>query len=223
MKILLAEDEKDMSSALTAILQHSGYDVDSVYDGQAAMEKALENVYDCLIFDIMMPKMSGIEALKIIRQKGNLSPVIMLTAKSEIDDRITGLDAGADDYLMKPFSVGELLARIRSLTRRNTQFSPLTLSAGSVHLNIEEQNLSCKNSISLNHKETKLMKLFMLNIGKILNTEHILAHVWPDENNPDTNIVWIYISYLREKLTAINADIKIIGEKNQDYQLAINH
>lgn len=103
MKILLAEDEKDMSSALTAILQHSGYDVDSVYDGQAAMEKALENVYDCLIFDIMMPKMSGIDALKIIRQKGNLSPVIMLTAKSEIDDRITGLDAGADDYLMKPF------------------------------------------------------------------------------------------------------------------------
>ena len=142
MKILLAEDEKDMSSALTAILQHSGYDVDSVYDGQAAMEKALENVYDCLIFDIMMPKMSGIEALKIIRQKGNLSPVIMLTAKSEIDDRITGLDAGADDYLMKPFSVGELLARIRSLTRRNTQFSPLTLSTGSVHLNIEEQNLT---------------------------------------------------------------------------------
>ena len=132
MRILLAEDEKDMSSALTAILQHSGYDVDSVYDGQAAMEKALENVYDCLIFDIMMPKMSGIDALKIIRQKGNLSPVIMLTAKSEIDDRITGLDAGADDYLMKPFSVGELLARIRSLTRRNTQFSPLTLSAGSV-------------------------------------------------------------------------------------------
>lgn len=123
MKILLAEDEKDMSSALTAILQHSGYDVDSVYDGQAAMEKALENVYDCLIFDIMMPKMSGIDALKIIRQKGNLSPVIMLTAKSEIDDRITGLDAGADDYLMKPFSVGELLARIRSLTRRNTQFT----------------------------------------------------------------------------------------------------
>lgn len=109
MKILLAEDEKDMSSALTAILQHSGYDVDSVYDGQSAMEKALANVYDCLIFDIMMPKMSGIEALKIIRQKGNLSPVIMLTAKSEIDDRITGLDAGADDYLMKPFSVWRVI------------------------------------------------------------------------------------------------------------------
>ena len=108
MKILLAEDEKDMSSALTAILQHSGYDVDSVYDGQAAMEKALENAYDCVIFAIMMPKMSGIGALKIIRHKGNLSPGIMLTAKSEIDDRITALDAGADEYLMKPFSVGAL-------------------------------------------------------------------------------------------------------------------
>ena len=219
MKILLAEDEKDMSSALTAILQHSGYDVDSVYDGQAAMEKALENVYDCLIFDIMMPKMSGIEALKIIRQKGNLSPVIMLTAKSEIDDRITGLDAGADDYLMKPFSVGELLARIRSLTRRNTQFSPLTLSAGSVHLNIEEQNLSCKNSISLNHKETKLMKLFMTNMDKSLSTNHIFSAIWADEIDADENIVWIYISYLREKLEAINADIQISGQKGQDFLL----
>lgn len=207
MKILLAEDEKDMSSALTAILQHSGYDVDSVYDGQAAMEKALENVYDCLIFDIMMPKMSGIEALKIIRQKGNLSPVIMLTAKSEIDDRITGLDAGADDYLMKPFSVGELLARIRSLTRRNTQFSPLTLSAGSVHLNIEEQNLSCKNSISLNHMD------------KSLSTNHIFSAIWADEIDADENIVWIYISYLREKLEAINADIQILGQKGQDFLL----
>ena len=197
MKILLAEDEKDMSSALTAILQHSGYDVDSVYDGQAAMKKALENVYDCLIFDIMMPKMSGIDALKIIRQKGNLSPVIMLTAKSEIDDRITGLDAGADDYLMKPFSVGELLARIRSLTRRNTQFSPLTLSAGSVHL----------------------MKLFMTNMDKSLSTNHIFSAIWADEIDADENIVWIYISYLREKLEAINADIQIFGQKGQDFLL----
>ncbi|WP_302486138.1 response regulator transcription factor [uncultured Megamonas sp.] len=219
MKVLLAEDEKDMSSALTAILQHSGYEVDSVYDGRAAMEYALKNVYDCLIFDIMMPKMDGIEALKIIRQKGNFTPVIMLTAKSEIDDRITGLDAGADDYLMKPFSVGELLARIRSLTRRNTQFSPLTLSAGSVQLNIEEQNLSCQNSISLNHKETKLMKLFMTNMDKSLSTNHIFSTIWSDETDADENIVWIYISYLREKLESINADIQIIGQKGQDYLL----
>lgn len=219
MKILLAEDEKDMSSALTAILQHSGYDVDSVYDGQAAMEKALTNVYDCLIFDIMMPKMDGIEALKIIRQKGNFTPVIILTAKSEIDDRITGLDAGADDYLMKPFSMGELLARIRSLTRRNTEFSPSILSFGSVNLNLEEQNLSCQNSISLNHKETKLMKLFMLNPHKSLSTEYIISTIWADEINPDKNIVWIYISYLREKLESINADIKIIGNKDKDFLL----
>lgn len=219
MKILLAEDEKDMSSALTAILQHSGYEVDSVYDGQAAMEKALTNVYDCLIFDIMMPKMDGIEALKIIRQKGNFTPVIILTAKSEIDDRITGLDAGADDYLMKPFSMGELLARIRSLTRRNTKFSPSILSFGSVQLNLEEQNLSCQNSISLNHKETKLMKLFMLNPHKSLSTEYIISTIWADEINPDKNIVWIYISYLREKLESINADIKIIGNKDKDFLL----
>ena len=125
----------------------------------------------------------------------------------------------ADDYLMKPFSVGELLARIRSLTRRNTQFSPLTLSAGSVHLNIEEQNLSCKNSISLNHKETKLMKLFMTNMDKSLSTNHIFSAIWADEIDADENIVWIYISYLREKLEAINADIQIFGQKGQDFLL----
>ena len=161
----------------------------------------------------------GDTGMEIIRQKGNLSPVIMLTAKSEIDDRITGLDAGADDYLMKPFSVGELLARIRSLTRRNTQFSPLTLSAGSVHLNIEEQNLSCKNSIRLNHKETKLMKLFMTNMDKSLSTNHIFSAIWADEIDADENIVWIYISYLREKLEAINADIQILGQKGLDFLL----
>ena len=118
MRLLLAEDEKEMSAALVAILTHSGYEVDAVYDGQAAVDKALSQSYDCMIFDIMMPKKDGVQALKEIREKGNMTPVIMLTAKAEIDDRITGLDAGADDYLTKPFAMGELLARLRSLTRR---------------------------------------------------------------------------------------------------------
>lgn len=219
MKILLAEDEKDLSSVLSAILTHSGYDVDCVFDGVMAIEKATTNIYDCMIFDIMMPKMDGINALKIIRQQGNLTPVIMLTAKSEIDDRIAGLDSGADDYLMKPFSMRELLARIRSATRRHSQFTPLILSVGSVILNIEEQTLSCKSSISLNYKETKLMKLFMLNNNKKLSTEHLFSHVWTDEDNTNKSIVWIYISFLREKLSSINADIHILGEKNQDFYL----
>lgn len=221
MKILLAEDEKDLSSVLSAILIHSGYDVDCVYNGVMAVEKANINAYDCMIFDIMMPKMDGIEALTLIREQGNLTPVIMLTAKSEIDDRIAGLDAGADDYLMKPFSMGELLARIRSAIRRYNQFTPLILSLGSVTLDIEEQSLSCKSSISLNHKETKLMRLFMLNKNKILTTTYIFSHIWNDEDDTDENIVWIYISYLREKLSSIHADIQILGEKNQEFRLTI--
>ena len=219
MRILLAEDEHDMSAALTAILNHSGYNVDAVYDGRAAVEKAQENTYDCMIFDVMMPKMDGVDALKYLRSRGNVTPAIMLTAKSEIDDRITGLDAGADDYLTKPFAVGELLARIRAMERRAEQFTPTKLSVGVVALDVEEQELSCKNSIRLNNKETKMMSFFMLNVGKTLSTDIIFSHVWKDETDVDETIVWIYVSYLREKLESINADIKIVGDKGKEFVL----
>lgn len=219
MKLLLAEDEKAMSMALVAVLEHSGYEVDAVYDGMAAVEKGRNNTYDCMIFDIMMPKLDGIGALKELRSSGDTTPVIMLTAKAEVDDRITGLDAGADDYLTKPFAMAELLARIRSMTRRSTTFTPSKLAAGHVELDVEEQELSCKNAIRLANKETKLMKFFMLNIGKSLSTEVIFAHVWKDEEDVTEDIVWIYVSYLREKLTAIQADIQILGEKNGTFLL----
>ena len=219
MRILLAEDEHDMSAALTAILNHSGYNVDAVYDGRAAVEKAQENTYDCMIFDVMMPKMDGVDALKYLRSRGNVTPAIMLTAKSEIDDRITGLDAGADDYLTNPFAVGELLARIRAMERRAEQFTPTKLSVGVVALDVEEQELSCKNSIRLNNKETKMMSFFMLNVGKTLSTDIIFSHVWKDETDVDEAIVWIYVSYLREKLESINADIKIVGDKGKEFVL----
>lgn len=219
MKLLLAEDEKAMSMALVAVLEHSGYEVDAVYDGMAAVEKGRNNTYDCMIFDIMMPKLDGIGALKELRSSGDTTPVIMLTAKAEVDDRITGLDAGADDYLTKPFAMAELLARIRSMTRRSTTFTPSKLAAGHVELDVEEQELSCKNAIRLANKETKLMKFFMLNMGKSLSTEVIFAHVWKDEEDVTEDIVWIYVSYLREKLTAIQADIQILGEKNGTFLL----
>ncbi len=219
MKLLLAEDEKAMSMALVAVLEHSGYEVDAVYDGMAAVEKGRSNTYDCMIFDIMMPKLDGIGALKELRSSGDTTPVIMLTAKAEVDDRITGLDAGADDYLTKPFAMAELLARIRSMTRRSTTFTPSKLAAGHVELDVEEQELSCKNAIRLANKETKLMKFFMLNMGKSLSTEAIFAHVWKDEEDVTEDIVWIYVSYLREKLTSIQADIQIIGEKNGTFLL----
>lgn len=219
MKLLLAEDEKAMSMALVAVLEHSGYEVDAVYDGMAAVEKGLSNTYDCMIFDIMMPKLDGIGVLKKLRSSGDTTPVIMLTAKAEVDDRITGLDAGADDYLTKPFAMAELLARIRSMTRRSTTFTPSKLAAGHVELNVEEQELSCKNAIRLANKETKLMKFFMLNVGKPLETAAIFSHVWNGEEEVTEDIVWIYVSYLREKLTAIQADVEIIGEKNGSFLL----
>lgn len=219
MRLLLAEDEKAMSMALVAVLQHSGYEVDAVYDGLAAVEKGKNNTYDCMIFDIMMPKLDGIEALKELRQCGDTTPVIMLTAKAEVDDRITGLDAGADDYLTKPFAMAELLARIRSMTRRSTAFTPSKLSVGHVALDVEEQELSCKNSIRLASKEAKLMKFFMLNQGKALSTEAIFSHVWNDEKDVTPDIVWMYVSYLREKVRAIQGDVQIVGEKDGTFVL----
>lgn len=219
MRLLLAEDEKEMSAAVEAVLKYSGYKVDCVFDGLAALDMAQKNAYDCLIFDIMMPKMTGVEALKILRQNGDVTPIIMLTAKTEIDDRINSLDAGADDYLMKPFSMGELLARIRSIIRRNSSFSPTTLSVASVNLDIEEQTLSCKNSIGLNGKETKLMKFFMLNENKYLSTKDLFTHIWVEEKEFNEEIVWIYISYLRQKLESVNADIQILGEKGESFVL----
>ena len=218
MRLLLAEDERDMSAALVAILTHSGYDVDPVYDGEAAVEMAAHNTYDCMIFDIMMPKLDGVQALQQIRESGDVTPVIMLTAKAEVSDRITGLDAGADDYLTNPFAMAELLARIRAMTRRSTSFTPQKLQSGSVALNIEEQELRCTNSVRLSAKETKLMQLFMLNEEKEFTTEEILSRIWQEEEE-DGKIVWIYVSYLREKLLAIDADISIDGEEGGTFRL----
>ena len=218
MKILLAEDEKDMSAALVAILPHSGYEVDPVYDGEAAVQMAQRHSYDCMVFDIMMPKLDGVQALQQIRDGGDVTPVIMLTAKSEVADRINGLDAGADDYLTKPFAMAELLARLRAMTRRSTAFTPQKLQTGSVSLDVAEQELCSTNAVRLSAKETQLMQLLMLNADKDLTTGEILSRVWPDEEE-DEKIVWIYISYLKEKLAAIDADVTITGGEGGPFRL----
>lgn len=218
MKILLAEDEKDMSAALVAILTHSGYEVDPVYDGEAAVQMAQRHSYDCMVFDIMMPKLDGVQALQQIRDGGDVTPVIMLTAKSEVADRINGLDAGADDYLTKPFAMAELLARLRAMTRRSTAFTPQKLQTGSVSLDVAEQELCSTNAVRLSAKETKLMQLLMLNADKDLTTGEILSRVWPDEEENE-KIVWIYISYLKEKLAAIDADVTITGGEGGPFRL----
>lgn len=219
-RILLAEDEKAMSMALAAVLRHSGYEVDAVYDGKAAVDKAHEAAYDCMIFDIMMPVMDGITALQQLRREGDLTPVIMLTAKAEVDDRITGLDAGADDYLTKPFAMGELLARIRSMTRRQKAAAlPETLQAGSVTLNCAQGELSSKSAVRLSQKEMQLMRYFMLHQGKPCPTQVLFDHVWREEPTEDQGIVWIYVSYLKEKLRAIGGDLIITGRQDGEFTL----
>jgi len=218
MNILLAEDEKDLSRALVAVLEHNGYKVDAVYDGEAAVDVAKKGAYDCMVFDIMMPKMDGITALTILRDSGDTTPVLLLTAKSEMNDKVTGLDAGADDYLTKPFVMVELLARIRSLTRRSGEYTPKKLSFGSVTLDISGQELVSENSVRLAGMEANLMEFLMLNPNKSFTTEEIYAHVWKDAQE-DINVVWIYISYLRNKLRSIAADVCINGEKGGSFIL----
>lgn len=161
MRVLLAEDELPLSRVISAAISREGYDLDVVHDGQGAVEFAANNAYDVMVMDIMMPKKTGIEALREIRSSGNDCHVIMLTAMAEVDDRVTGLDAGADDYLTKPFSLKELLARLRSIERRLETLSPNIIEIGSVKLNVGEQELSSSNSIRLAGKEAKMMAYFM--------------------------------------------------------------
>jgi len=221
MKILLAEDEQQLSRVLETAMTHEGYQVDTAFDGQEAVDLAKENAYDLMILDIMMPVKTGIEALKEIRQTGNTTHVIMLTAMSEVDDKVTGLDAGADDYLTKPFSLKELLARLRSMSRRVATFTPNLLQIGQTSLNVGEHELISSNSIRLAGKESKMMEFLMLNAQKSLSTQEIFRHVWSKDEDEDLDegFVWIYISYLRQKLKAIHADLAILGEEGGNFTL----
>ena len=220
MKILLAEDEVGLSKAYAQVLIMQGYEVEQVYDGKAALEAANSGTYDLMIFDVMMPKMSGFEVLKALREAGSTTYVIMLTAMSELDDKIEGLELGADEYLTKPIPLKELVARIRSLERRiDTNYNENVLTFGSVRLNVSQQELSAKNSIILAGKETKLMEVLMLNKNKKLSTEYIYNHVWSKDDDSDAGYVWIYISYLKQKLKAINANVDILGEEDREFEL----
>lgn len=220
MRILLAEDEEALSKAYAQVLIMQGYEVEPVYDGEAALEAANSGTYDLMIFDVMMPKMSGLEVLRALREAGNTTYVIMLTAMSELDDKIEGLESGADEYLTKPIPLKELVARVRSLERRiDTNYNENVLTFGSVKLNVSQQELSAKNSIILAGKETKLMEVLMLNKNKKLSTEYIYNHVWSKDDDSDTGYVWIYISYLKQKLKAINANVDILGEENREFEL----
>ena len=220
MKLLLAEDEKSLSRALVAILQHSDYEVDAVYDGLSALEYLRRCDYDAVILDIMMPGADGIEVLKRTRAAGNHVPIIMLTAKSEVADKVEGLDAGANDYLTKPFAAKELLARIRAITRAATAIDSSTLSTGNIKLNCDSCVLFGPNGEEhLANREFQLMQLFMSNPGTRVPTERLLMDVWGDDAPEGSNVVWVYISYLRKKLTKIGSNMAIKASRNQGYSL----
>ncbi|MCH3904337.1 MAG: response regulator transcription factor [Lactobacillus sp.] len=219
MKILLAEDEPQLNRVITAALENFHHEVDSVFDGQAAVDQAKQNAYDAIILDIMMPVMDGVTALEKIRQNGNRTYVMMLTAKSEIDDKVTGLEAGADDYLTKPFSLKELVARLNSVQRRADNYGNDHLAFGDLQLNTDEQELSSKNSIRLSSKETDMLQYFLLNPNKSLSTDELFKHVWQDQADATTDLVWVYVSYLRQKLASIQSRTQILGEKGGSYEL----
>ena len=219
IKLLLAEDTQDLNRALTAVLQHEGYAVDSVFDGEEALASLRADAYDAVILDIMMPKRDGLQVLAEMRSEGNTAPVMLLTARAEIDDRVTGLDTGADDYLTKPFAMKELLARVRSLTRRRTQYSVDELSLGNLTLDAERFELRAENAVRLSIKEFELMQLLMKNCTRSLETSYLLQHVWAGDENADNDTVWLYISYLRNKLVSVGANVTLEGERGGSYLL----
>lgn len=220
MRLLLAEDEHDLSKALCAILKHNNYSVDAVFDGQDALDYGLSENYDGIILDIMMPKKNGIEVLTELRKSGVDTPVLILTAKSEVDDKILGLDSGADDYLTKPFAMGELLARIRALTRRKADFTPNLLTIGNLSLNRESFELSVGDeSIRLGNKEFQMLEMLMSNPGRLISTEQFMEKIWGYETEAEINVVWVYISYLRKKLTSLKANLEIKAVRGVGYTL----
>ena len=220
MKLLYAEDEISMSEAVCDILTYHNYSVDAVDNGADALDYALSEQYDGIILDIMMPKKSGLEVLAELRQRGIKTPIMLLTAKSDIDDRIAGLDLGADDYLPKPFAMGELIARIRAMLRRREDFTPDILSFGNITLNMQSFELSSDTGTILLPKiEYKMMELLMLNRKIFLSTEDILVKVWGYDTDAEIGIVWVYISYLRKKLASLGANIQIRAKRSIGYTL----
>jgi len=220
MRLLLAEDEVSLSNALVTILKHNNYSVDAVYNGEDAIAYLETGVYDALILDIMMPKVDGIEVLKTIRANGNNIPVLLLTAKSEIEDKVLGLDSGADDYLTKPFNTKELLARIRALTRRTPYLSENVLRFGDIELNrMTYELISKKRKILLTSKEFQIMEMLMLNHNMMISLEKIMEKVWGYDSEAEINVVWTYISYLRKKLKLLESKVDIKSVRNIGYML----
>lgn len=222
MRILLAEDERDLADALEAMLKHNNYSVDTVDNGQDALDYLMLDDYDGAILDVMMPKMDGVTVVQKLRENKKSTPVLLLTAKSEIEDKVYGLDSGADDYLTKPFVIKELLARVRSMTRRQTTFTSNVLELENVSLSKYTFELSTeKDKVRLSNKEYQMMEMLMRNPGNVIQTEQFLERIWGYDSDSEINVVWVNISYLRKKLKALDANVQIKATRNVGYTLEI--
>lgn len=223
MKILIAEDDFELASTLRRILSYEKYDIEIAYNGQQALDEGLTNNYDCIILDVMMPKLDGFTVARTLRLKNIHTPILMLTARAEIDDRVFGLDSGADDYLTKPFQIKELLARVRALIRRDNSKTVLN-SFDELSLNPKTFELICNNvSTRLTNKEYKLMECFINKNESLLSTERLMELVWDIESDAEINVVWAYISALRKKLESIGSKYTIVAIRGQGYKLGEKH
>ncbi len=220
MRLLLAEDEKELANALSVILQHNQYSVDVVHNGKDALDYLDTDLYDAAVLDIMMPVMDGLTVVKELRKRGSNLPVLLLTAKSEIDDRVNGLDAGADDYLTKPFATKELLARIRAITRRGGDTTDTSLTFQNITLNRSTYTLSSPTGeFRLGNKEYQMLEMLMVRPGQVIPTERFMEKIWGYDSEAELNVVWVYLSYLRKKLTALDAKVQIKVARNLGYSL----
>lgn len=222
MKVLVADDEKELVNALCAILKKNNYTVDSVYNGQDALDYILFGNYDAVILDIMMPELDGYQVLEKVREKGIKTPVLILTAKGEIDFRVKGLDLGADDYLPKPFEIKELLARLRAIIRRNSTNASNKLIFHGLTLDLASYTLSANGkSIKLANKEFQIMELFMSRPEKLISTESIVSKVWDYDTDVELNVVWVFISGLRKKIAGLDKNIVLKSNRGIGYSLEI--
>ena len=220
MRLLLADDEKELTRALEAVLKHNNYSVDVVNNGADAMDYALSENYDALILDIMMPKKSGLEVVSELRKRGIGIPVLLLTARSEVEQRIEGLDAGADDYLTKPFVMGELLARVRALTRRREAYMPDLLSYEGMTLNTATFELQGPGgSFRLGSKEFQMLEMLMSHPGNIISADQFMERIWGYDSEAEINVVWTYLSYLRKKVAALKVPVQIRAIRKAGYRL----
>ena len=224
MRILIAEDERDLAEALTVFFEKNAFVVDTVYDGQDALDYASGGGYDAIVLDVMMPKMSGMEALQKLRERGVHTPVMMLTAKGEKDDRIAGFNAGADDYLPKPFEPDELICRVRAMLRRAGDYKPTALTYADLTLDAATGRLSCgEQAVRLSGREFQVMELFLRAPQVVLSAERILERVWGWDSDAEINVVWVHISNLRKKLRAIGSTVTIRANRGLGYVLESSH